>query len=146
MKKVCFVLLLAACDSHPPVTVHRALATPCPATAGDNFGQDECLVDGDCANGGVCSCAPNTREYAGSSRNICVPANCHIDAECGPGGSCSPTVSPSCGGFYGVQGYYCHTPADSCTVDSECRGSQQGNCTFAPQTGHWACSFGFCAG
>ena len=149
MKKMgWFVFALVACgNDHPPVQVHRAVATPCAPTPGDSLGADQCLSDADCAGGAVCSCAPNTHEWAGQSRNICVPADCHVDGECGPGGACSPTVSADCGPFYGIQGYYCHTPVDNCTVDSECvQGTTHGNCTYAPQTGHWACSFHFCAG
>jgi hypothetical protein len=153
-----FVLVccLAACSSggrtvpgtnHPAVQVHRPTATACAPTTGDAMGSDQCLTDADCPNGGVCSCAGSTFEYAKATRNLCVPADCHVDADCGPGGACSPTVSSDCGAFYGVQGYYCHTADDTCTVDSECvQNGTQGYCAYAPETGHWACAYGFCAG
>jgi hypothetical protein len=143
-----FSFALTACggvSAHPPAEVHRALAGPCAPTSGDINGQDECTTDAEC-KGGVCSCAPATREWSGGSRNVCVPANCHTDADCGDKGACSPTVN-DCGSFYGVQGYYCHTAADACTVDAECvQGSNQGACYYAPEVGHWTCTYSHCAG
>lgn len=55
-------------------------------------------------------------------------------------------MSAGCGSFYGVQGYYCHTPADSCINDSDCDPSTGGYCAFAPEIGYWACNHGECAG
>jgi hypothetical protein len=105
---------------------------------------DECNSDQDCPGGGVCSCGL-TRGYAGVSQgNVCVPANCRVDSDCGQGGYCSPTVSSGCGAFYGVQGYYCHTPQDQCLNDADCGGSAY--CAYSPQAGIWACATGLCAG
>jgi hypothetical protein len=147
MRLVPFTLVLAACvdGTHPVPTVHRTVPEACATSSGDSFGADECLVDTDCADGGVCSCAGNTFEYAHSTRNICVAANCRVDADCGAY-MCSPSNGDG-GPFYGVQGYYCHTSQDACTRDSECiQNGRQGYCMFAAQVGHWTCSFNFAAG
>ena len=113
-------------------------------------GPDECLSDGDCPGGQVCSCAGSTFGYAHQSPgNVCVPANCRTDADCGAGGYCSPSVTFDCGPFYGVQGYDCHRPGDACTNDSDCGGDGglgQPYCAYDGQTGRWACGDSFCAG
>jgi hypothetical protein len=116
-------------------------------------GPDQCLTDGDCPSGGVCSCKGMTRGWAGASPgNVCVPANCRTDGDCGPGGYCSPTVNYNCGSFYGVEGYYCHRPGDACMNDSDCPEVDAGGfrtpgyCAYDTQLGHWACGYGSCAG
>jgi hypothetical protein len=101
---------------------------------------DECLVDAEC-DGGVCSCAGNTFGYAKSTANLCVPAGCRVDADC-PDGYCSPTVGA--GNFYGIQGYECHSCADSCVNDGDCGATNPGElgqpyCAYSAQVGHWAC-------
>jgi hypothetical protein len=98
----------------------------------------------------VCSCAGATKGYAGASPgNVCVPSDCRVDADCGPGGYCSPTVSSSCGAFYGVQGYYCHRPGDACVNDSDCAAGTTGPapyCAYDTSVGRWVCGTGACAG
>jgi hypothetical protein len=98
----------------------------------------------------VCSCEGQTFGYAHQSQgNTCISSNCHTDADCGAGFFCSPTVDASCGSFYGVQGFYCHTCQDTCVNDSDCAagaGSPAGYCAFDPSVGHWACGYGACAG
>jgi hypothetical protein len=72
-----------------------------------------------------------------------VPANCRLDSDCGAGGYCSPSRG-TCGTF---QGFYCHTPADSCvdpTVD--CAGCGQNACTYSPATAAFACGSSVCLG
>jgi len=106
--------------------------------------KNDCLQDSDCAQDAgiaVCSCAPNTRAWAGSTADWCIGGNCAIDSDC-PCGYCSPTYS-DCGPFYGYRGYYCHTADDVCLDDKDCDG---GYCMYAPQVGHWACGYGHCAG
>jgi hypothetical protein len=111
---------------------------------------DQCATDQDCPSGDVCSCKGNTFGYAHvSAGNSCVPANCRSDADCGPAGRCAPTVDSSCGTFYGVRGYYCHSCNDTCTQDSDCAArdaSPAGYCAYDLTVGHWVCSYGFCAG
>lgn len=113
-------------------------------------GPDQCLSDSDCPSEQVCSCAGQTRGYAGASPgNVCVPGNCRTDADCGPGGYCSPSTSSECGAFYGVQGYYCHKPGDACTNDSDCPdngGPTRPYCAYDTASGKWACESGVCAG
>jgi hypothetical protein len=151
-KRLLLLLVLFGCDDSARMTAvnHRQVATPCSPTAPTPgpVPSDNCLVDSDCPNGGVCSCAGNTFGYAHVTHNLCVPANCHVDANCAGGASCSPTVSADCGSFYGVQGYYCHSAVDACTDDSQCDGgpSNRGYCAYSPQVGHWVCSHSFCAG
>lgn len=141
-----FVLLAACVASHPTPTNHRATPQTCITSAGDTNGSDECLVDTDCSDGGVCSCAGSTFEYAHATRNLCISANCRTDADCTGGYLCSPSDSDG-GPFYGIQGYYCHTGHDQCTVDSECvDGGRNGYCMFAPEVGYWTCGYTFAAG
>jgi len=141
------------CAPGSEATNHRPQAVGCVATPGvsvDGGSLDQCLMDSDCADGGVCSCEGNTFGYGHQSvANSCVDANCREDSDCGPGGVCSPTVSSSCGPFYGVVGYYCHTCADQCENDSDCEsdgGPAPGYCAYNPAVGYWACGYGFCAG
>jgi hypothetical protein len=146
MRLAPLALVVAACTSHPTPTAHRTTPQACSASSGDSFGPDECLVDTDCSGGGVCSCAGHTFEYAHTTRNLCVLANCHQDSDCSGGYLCSPTNGDG-GPFYGVQGYYCHTAHDACTVDAECvNAGRQGYCMFAAQVGHWTCGYTFAAG
>jgi hypothetical protein len=132
----------AECNGNTPgLTPNHCLHGTC--------GPDQCDTDADCA-GGVCSCDGASRGYGGATANVCVTAGCHVDADCGPDGYCSPTVSSSCGAFYGVQGYYCHQRGDACIDDSDCAadGGAPGApyCAYDPSVGRWACETGFCAG
>lgn len=135
-----------ACASTPAPTA------PLPPYGGGNLdggSPDLCLVDGDCSDGGTCSCRGSTRAWAGASNgNACISGNCRTDSDCGSGGACSPTVSPGCGSFYGTEGYYCHTCADQCLNDSECVNDSgvSGYCAYDPTVGYWACGYSFCAG
>jgi hypothetical protein len=151
-----------ACARFSSVVDHRPTPPTCsktPATDAsvpefdggglDGGGPDQCLVDTDCSDGGTCSCRGSTRGYAGASNgNECIPGNCRVDSDCGEGGRCSPTVSPDCGGFYGTQGFYCHTCADRCLNNSDCTSDsgESGYCAYNPSMGYWACGYGFCAG
>jgi hypothetical protein len=98
--------------------------------------------------GGPCSCRPATQAGQGivapmsTSNNYCLMGNCRVDADCGAGGYCSPTFG-SCGSFFGVVGYYCHTPKDKCVDDSDCKAA---DCRYDPVGGSWACGTSFCAG
>ena len=104
---------------------------------------DQCLTDADCGSTGVCACS--TDYYGGNSQyhpNVCVPGNCRVDADCGAGGYCSPSRG-YCGSF---QGFYCHSPADSC-VDAtmDCRNCGTA-CVYAPTVGSFVCGAPICAG
>jgi Cys-rich repeat protein len=120
--------------------------------AGNFCSYDLCAADGDCADAGVCLCGTSIGTVGSDGTpiregNRCVPANCRVDSDCGAGGVCSPTVGTSCGPRNGIVGYECHTPSDTCTTDAQCQdGGLGGYCAFQPTLGHWACSFGFCAG
>jgi hypothetical protein len=114
----------AECNGNTPgLTPNHCLHGTC--------GPDDCTTDADCPTGGVCSCDGATRTYSGASANACVAGDCRVDADCGPGGYCSPTVSSSCGGFYGTSG----TGPGGVPY-----------CAYDPSVGRWACETGFCAG
>jgi hypothetical protein len=98
---------------------------------------DGCFSDTDCAGGDVCECRP--------SGNACLAGNCRVDSDCGAGGYCSPTLG-FCGNWGGISGYYCHTPADECTNDSDCTEGGAGYCAWQPTVARWACSYSQCAG
>jgi hypothetical protein len=110
---------------------------------------DRCITDGDCTEGGACECRLPSRGAAGA--NVCIPGNCRVDADCGPRGFCSPTLG-DCGDYGGLSGYYCHTPADECVDDADCRDVDAGflgqmpYCAYSRQVGHWRCSNQACAG
>jgi hypothetical protein len=139
-----------ACNDDAECNTTTPGATPYHCFRG-HCGPDQCAGDTDCGSAEVCSCAGATRGYAGSSPgNVCVPSDCRVDADCGTGGYCSPTVSSSCGSFYGVEGYYCHRPGDACRNDSDCPANGQEGpapyCAYDPSVGQWACESSFCAG
>lgn len=91
---------------------------------------DECLTDGDCANGGVCGCS--TDYYGGNAQyhpNVCVPADCHVDGDCGTNGVCAPSIG-YCGSF---EGFHCgSSTAGSC-------GASDQSCNFSSEVGRFAC-------
>jgi hypothetical protein len=132
---------------------HRANAETCTpvlvADAGCPVGcpADDCHVDGDCASGTTCACSGTSRGYSARDLgNVCLPSNCRVDSDCSTG-YCSPTVSASCGKFYGTEGFYCHTCDDTCADDADCVDSTgQGYCAYDVTVGHWACGHSFCAG
>ncbi len=97
---------------------------------------DSCTKDSDCANGQLCACHGNP--YGGGAGNSCISGNCRTDADC-PGSFCSPSASTmGCGG---LGGYYCHTPGDQCTDDSDCP-TQNGPqfCAFSSTNSRWQCA------
>lgn len=101
---------------------------------------DECFEDSGCD--GVCECGGESV----ASVNHCVIGNCAVDADC-ENGYCSPSFG-SCGDYFGVVAYYCHTAKDECLDDAECTGTEFGDgyCAFDPSVGKWACSYSHCAG
>ena len=97
---------------------------------------DACSGDADCPTGQTCACHGSA--YTAGMGNTCMPGNCRVDADCGPGGYCSPSASTSTCGT--VSGYYCHTPNDQCTNDTDCAASQPGTmCIYSPGAGFWSC-------
>jgi hypothetical protein len=165
----------STCNGNPPSKVpdlHRPVATACvfttsgqppggplscqtdadcivdgAATWGNNCvrGQcalDQCLTDSDCPNSEACVCAGTFYGGNGLSINRCIAGNCRLDSDCGPGGYCSPSVGRC--GFY--DGYYCHTPQDSC-VDGAKDCSGCGNsCAYTPTVGGFVCATSVCNG
>jgi len=105
---------------------------------------DSCAGDTACMMGQTCACHGSA--YAAGLGNTCMPGDCRVDADCGAGGYCSPSAATNTCGT--LSGYYCHTPKDQCTNDSDCATSQQGTmCIYSPGTGSWSCQqSGLCAG
>jgi hypothetical protein len=105
---------------------------------------DACHVDADCGDIGVCSCKGNTFAWSHSSfGNVCITGNCRTNADCSSG-ACEPSIAFGSGPFYGIEGYYCRTPDDSCECDADC--SATGYCAFDPSVSHWACGYTHIAG
>jgi hypothetical protein len=110
---------------------------------------DLCLSDSDC-DGGVCSCRENPIHPSGGgfiwqTSTWCMGGNCRIDSDCGPGGYCSPSFGngSDCVDWF----YFCHTPDDECTDDSDCPhppGVFPPYCAYDANVGHWACSSTIC--
>jgi hypothetical protein len=102
---------------------------------------DQCTRDGDCGGASVCDC----RNTAQSGANTCFHGDCLVDSDCGPHGWCSPsaTLVPSnCTNSLdpGSVGYFCHTPADECTNDSDCTSpTNYPLCVYTVSKAHWAC-------
>jgi hypothetical protein len=121
---------------------------------------DECFQDSDCEGGAPCTCRASA---ASPVPNFCqTGSNCAIDSDCGPGGYCSPSlVNGRCACFSSrlcpdsgascsdsntaacecgdpcSHGYFCHTPCDTCTDDSDCGGS--GTCNYDWLDHRWEC-------
>jgi hypothetical protein len=108
---------------------------------------DNCFADSDCSSAAsgepqLCQCEGGFR----SDNNVCLPGDCRVDADCGEAGYCSPSLGP-CGNYTKVAAYYCHTPDDECTDDSDCGASgASAYCAFAPTVGRWRCSTVHCVG
>ena len=105
---------------------------------------DLCFADADCG-GFVCECEGGFR----ADNNVCLSqGNCLSDADCdGGAGYCSPTLG-SCGNYSGTVGYYCHTPEDECSDDTDCGDGAPGGayCAYNTVVGKWMCSSSQCAG
>ena len=95
---------------------------------------DECASDADCDPGMVCHCDEST-----AARCFSI-GNCQTDADCGAGeyGYCSPSMSSDCGGYRPLDGYHCHTGADSCIDDSDCTGTDY--CNYSEYDDRWKCT------
>ena len=158
-------------DAHPAIQcdagtspVGRATAPACPATTSFDAGSvacttfadcqdagsssfqacladrcsiDQCFTDSDCPTGQACGCATELRGNARHT-NRCLPSGCRVDSDCANGEKCSASYDPYCGS---LSGYYCHSPADTCTTDATCCSPDTTvyNCAYAPELGHFAC-------
>jgi len=133
----------AACTKHEDCT--EGANGRCAATGrlGYQCTYDLCFNDSECGEDSVCVCGLPTAE----SVNHCVTGGCTIDADCGTNGYCSPSFG-TCGNYFGVIGYFCHTPEDECVDDVDCGDGSFGApyCAYDPTLGHWACSSLQCAG
>jgi hypothetical protein len=119
---------------------------------GNSCSYDLCAQDSDCTTGGPCACGNSTGDAGALSNDtlgdICLGGNCQVDSDCDGGEFCSPSFG-SCGNYYGVVAYYCHTPEDECTNDDECVDDTQpgaGFCMYSPDVSHWLCQYTQCVG
>jgi hypothetical protein len=100
--------------------------------AGCDCTYNACQTDTDCKTGELCVCHDSAYSYGG---NACMPGNCRVDSDCGKDGYCSPSRGMNDCSY--VAGYYCHTPQDLCTNDSDC---MQGNiCSWSAADERWEC-------
>ncbi len=112
---------------------------------GTQCSYDTCFADSDCSAmpNGVCAC----EDDMGATH--CQYGGCVVDSDCGEGGYCSPSFG-SCGNYFGVIGYWCHTQDDECTEDSECTEMEGtfggGYCAYSEEVNHWVCQYSHCAG
>jgi Cys-rich repeat protein len=104
---------------------------------------DECLADSDCASGMLCACNSEISNGLRVWQNLCMATQCRLDSDCGTGEVCSPSNGSYCGG---LQGFFCHTPSDTCLTNSDCCGATP-TCAYQSAVGHWACqALSVCAG
>jgi hypothetical protein len=114
-------------------------ASPVPCAFGCFY--DTCASDSDCGADRACECRPSA---SSPLPNWCVTSsNCRVDADCGTGGYCSPSLrcngSLDSGSLPGCVGYFCHTPQDSCTDDSDCTGDD--TCNYDGANKRWSCGY-----
>jgi hypothetical protein len=83
----------------------------------------------------ACACSSQLGGGNARSGNLCITTGCRLDSDCGPGGVCSASNGNRCGG---LQGFYCHSAADTCLTSSDCCGSTP-LCVYQATLGHWAC-------
>jgi hypothetical protein len=109
---------------------------------------DGCQTDSECGATGICACEGGFR----SDHNVCLSGDCRVDADCAPAnaacgsaGFCAPTLG-DCGHYGKTAGYFCHTPDDECTDDTDCSDGGSAYCAYEQSVGHWKCSSRACAG
>jgi hypothetical protein len=97
------------------------------------------MHDTDCASGQTCAC--HDSPYKGGLDNACVAGTCRVDSDCGPGDYCSPSTDTNSCGF--LVGYFCHTLADECIDDTDCKMPMPvvgiATCAYSSSVGHWQC-------
>ncbi len=102
-----------------------------------------CQTDDDCGPMGACACdtqyEPSLFEsFQGGLYTFtnCVSATCRSDEDCPGMYTCG--LSPDyCGG---VEGFFCHGPADECQSNSECDiNGEPGRCSYDEDEARWLC-------
>ncbi len=97
-----------------------------------------CRVDADCGRFGFCS--PSLLGPCGCiSEAFCDASSAGACSETGPDGV-TRSVPCSCSGKCG-NGYFCHTPKDSCLDDADC---PRGACIFDLTSQAWMCASVLC--
>jgi hypothetical protein len=129
---------------------------------------DECTVDTDCANGGVCHCASDegmacqpycncpmrplacTIQWGGrggvcgcGEANVCVlgTESYRAGINCHVDSDCGDGgfCSPGIDICFDFAGYFCHRPGDGCFDDSDCDGGGMYCLSPADPVGGWRC-------
>ncbi len=137
----------------PPASIPGTCAKDADCTQGKNgrclsvgvnapeCSYDQCTKDSECGSAGVCQC----RASKDLGANLCRQGNCRTDSDCGVVGKgfCSPSgvgIDASCreGIASGSFGYFCHTPSDTCTDDTDC-GANGAACVFDASSSRWSC-------
>jgi hypothetical protein len=112
------------------------------AEANRCFDAGNCRVDADCGAGGYCS-----PSLIGFGFCECPTEDLCVDAGDGTGcfvsydGGLPIAVRCVCGNTCAAPGFYCHTPCDECTNDTDCAG---GSCLFDAREHRWACRLALC--
>ena len=94
-----------------------------------------CTADSDCPSGQACFCALDVTPEGSVIQEVnkCLPAECETDAECGD----FPCVASRHHCITGLQGSFCHGPADECQSSSDCEGSSY--CRYDLDEARWHC-------
>jgi hypothetical protein len=97
---------------------------------------DACASDADCARGSICECGTGQ----GTSRNRCIPGNCHANVDCGDW-ACTETMSTFVAGNDArrVEGRFCKTREDQCRVDRDCDLEGRSACAYRKELSRWTC-------
>ncbi|MCL2449699.1 MAG: hypothetical protein FWD17_12200, partial [Polyangiaceae bacterium] len=129
----------------------------CTAVQTYSCSYDECFSDDDCGPHTPCGCRSSAS--SNGSNDCYYGSQCAVDSDCGPGGYCSPSPPPTycASGYTAPPGfspsgdparvaYFCHTPADTCTNDTDCGDAgalattlSAALCLYDAQAGHWSC-------
>jgi hypothetical protein len=112
------------------------------SAANECFDAGDCRLDSDCGPGGFCS--PSLIGFGFCScptYDLCTDAGpetgCSVSIDGGP----PMSVPCLCGNTCALPGFYCHTPCDECTNDSDC---DHGFCLFDAREHRWACLIAAC--
>lgn len=100
---------------------------------------DTCSSDADCPTHEPCWCRTFQTSPTPTPNTCATGSTCRVDADCGASGYCSPSQRTCAAPGDICVTYYCHTPHDLCTDDSDCAGT--GTCNYDTTKQLWACGF-----
>lgn len=95
-----------------------------------------CTSDADCGPDAACLCTGYTPWDCGVFwvGGGCYPANCRRDTDCG-----EYLCAVSIGKCFYAEGLYCHSAADECQSDRDCKVSPLHRCAFNGDQQRWVC-------